>query len=432
MKRRRIIRQLYRWKETHISNRRFVTIMSFIIGILGGLAAVLLKNTVHYIQEILTNELNVDRVNFFYFALPLIGLLLTVLYIKFFVKDSISHGVSKILFAISRKNSVLSSHNTYSSMIGGALTVGFGGSVGLEAPIVLTGSAIGSRLAKFLKMNYKTTTLMLGCGAAAAIAGIFKAPIAALIFALEVLMLDLTMWSIVPLMISAVTGATVSYFLLGRGVMFSFSIVDPFVMKNIPFYIVLGIISGLFSVYVSRGVKQIELYSTKIVNLYQKLIVGGILLGIMIFLFPPLYGEGYTALQALMTGHATDLTHGSIFFGIRNNYWVFILFPDPRPLFQGRCHVGNHRQRRGRGDFCAGAVHGRAHRLHHVAGHQLVQFYRRFRAEFHSRRYGRGHGRGDACAPDGYVSHCGSDRRLCLVHPADHHFSDFLHDGDLF
>ncbi len=326
MKNRHIIRKLYRWKETHISIRRFVTIMSFIIGILGGLAAVLLKNTVHHIQLLLTDELNVDRVNFFYFALPFIGLFLTVLYVKFFVKDSISHGVSKILASISRNNSVLASHNTYSSMIGGALTVGFGGSVGLEAPIVLTGSAIGSRLAKFLKMNYKTTTLMLGCGAAAAIAGIFKAPIAALIFALEVLMLDLTMWSIVPLMISAVTGATVSYFLLGKGVMFSFSIVDPFVMKNIPFYILLGIISGLFSVYVTRGVKQIEFYSSKIANPYQKLVIGGILLGIMIFLFPPLYGEGYTALQALMTGHATDLTNGSIFFGIRNNYWLLIIF----------------------------------------------------------------------------------------------------------
>ena len=139
-------------------------------------------------------------------------------------------------------------------------------------------------------------------------------------------MLDLTMWSIVPLMISAVTGATVSYFLLGKGVMFSFSIVDPFVMKNIPFYILLGIISGLFSVYVTRGVKQIEFYSSKIVNPYQKLVIGGILLGIMIFLFPPLYGEGYTALQALMTGHATDLTNGSIFFGIRNNYWLLIIF----------------------------------------------------------------------------------------------------------
>ncbi|HYW94958.1 MAG TPA: chloride channel protein, partial [Bacteroidales bacterium] len=254
MKSRRIIAKLYRWRESHISNRRFVIIMSFIIGILGGLTAVLLKNTVHYTQELLTNKLNVDRVNFFYFALPFIGLFLTVLYVKFVLKDNISHGVSKILLAISRKNSVLSSHNTYSSMIGGTLTVGFGGSVGLEAPIVLTGSAIGSRLAKLLKMNYKTTTLMLGCGAAAAIAGIFKAPIAALIFALEVLMLDLTMWSIVPLMISAVTGATVSYFLLGKGVMFSFSIVDPFVMKNIPFYILLGIITGLFSVYVSRGV----------------------------------------------------------------------------------------------------------------------------------------------------------------------------------
>ncbi len=326
MNNRRIIRKLYRWKETHISNRRFVIMMSFIVGILGGLAAVLLKNTVHFTQELLTSRMDPDHPNFIYFALPLIGLLLTVLYVRYILKDSISHGVSKILFAISRKNSVLAPHNTYSSMIGGTLTVGFGGSVGLEAPIVLTGSAIGSRLAKFLKMNYKTTTLMLGCGAAAAIAGIFKAPVAALIFALEVLMLDLTMWSIIPLMISAVTGATVSYFLLGKGVMFSFSIVDPFIMKNIPFYILLGILSGLFSVYVTRGVRHIESFTSKILSPYQKLVAGGILLGIMIFLFPPLFGEGYTSLQALMTGHAAELTNRSIFFEVRDNYWLLIAF----------------------------------------------------------------------------------------------------------
>ena len=326
MKIREFIDRIGRWQEGHVSHRRFVILMSFVVGLLGGLAAVILKNTVHYTQEFLMHKLDVDRVNFLYFVLPFIGLILTFFYLKYFVKDSISHGVSRILFAISKRNSILRGHNTYSSLIASTLTVGFGGSVGLEAPIVLTGSAIGSRLSRILRMNYKTTTLMLGCGAAGALAGIFKAPVAALVFALEVLMLDLTMWSIIPLMISAVTGTLVSYFLLGKEVIFSFSVVDPFSMKNIPFYILLGILSGLFSVYVTRGVKKIEKISSRITNPYEKLITGGILLGILIFIFPPLYGEGYTTLKALMTGHAVDLTNDSIFAAYGSNIWMLVIY----------------------------------------------------------------------------------------------------------
>jgi CIC family chloride channel protein len=326
MENRQILRRLFRWKEDHVRHRRFVILMSLVVGVLGGLAAVLLKNTVHFTQELLTHHLKVDRVNWYYFVFPMLGLLLTVLYVKFFVKDNISHGVSRILYAISKKNSIIRGHNTFSSMIASTLTVGFGGSVGLEAPIVLTGSAIGSNLSRILKLNYKTTTLMLGCGAAAALAGIFKAPIAALIFALEVLMLDLTMWSIIPLMLSAVTGAVVSYFLLGKGVIFSFSIVEPFVMNNIPFYVVLGIISGFVSLYVTRGVKGIEKLSSRIKNPYEKLIIGGSVLGCLIFLFPPLFGEGYTSLKALLTGNAGELLNGSFFFGLSDNYWIFIAY----------------------------------------------------------------------------------------------------------
>ena len=326
MEKKQFLKSVLRWRDEHIRHRSFVLIMSLIVGILGGLAAVVLKNTVHFTQELLTHQFKADRVNWFYFVLPMVGLLLTVLYVKFFVKDNISHGISRILYSISKRNSILRGHNTYSSMIASTLTVGFGGSVGLEAPIVLTGSAIGSTLSRILKLDYKTTTLMLGCGAAAAIAGIFKAPIAALVFALEVLMLDLTMWSIIPLMISAVTGAVVSFFLLGKGAIFSFSIVDPFVMNNIPFYILLGIVSGLVSLYVTRGVKGIESLSSKIKNPYEKLVIGGSILGGLILLFPPLYGEGYTSLKALLTGNAGELLNGSFFFGFSDNYWVFIAY----------------------------------------------------------------------------------------------------------
>jgi len=315
-----------RWKDQNIQHRRFILLMSLVIGLLGGLAAVLLKNVVHFTHEFFTHQLHVAKINILYFALPLIGLLLTVLYLKIFVKDNISHGVSRILYAMSRRNSIIRGHNMYSSMIGSTLTVGFGGSVGLEAPIVLTGSAIGSNLSRYLKLDYKTTSLMLGCGAAGAIAGIFKAPLAALVFALEVLMLDLTMWSIIPLMISAVTGAVVSFFLMGKEVIFAFSIVEPFVMKNIPFYILLGIISGLVSLYVTRGVKRVEELASRLENPYQKLIYGGLILGVLIFLFPPLFGEGYQSLKEIMTGNAYELFQGSLFANFSQNYWVFIIY----------------------------------------------------------------------------------------------------------
>ena len=179
------------FRDKHLGPRRFVILLSFIVGVLGGLAAVVLKNLIFIVEDLLTHTFNVDRVNWYYFALPLIGIFFTVIFVKYVVKDKISHGISRILYAISRKKSVLAPHNMYSSMIASSLTVGFGGSVGLEAPIVLTGSAIGSRISNFFHLDYRTTTLMLGCGAAAAVAGIFKAPIAALVFALEVLMLDL-------------------------------------------------------------------------------------------------------------------------------------------------------------------------------------------------------------------------------------------------
>jgi CIC family chloride channel protein len=314
------------FRDKHLGTRRFVILLSFIVGIFGGLAAVILKNLIYLVEDILVHGFNVERVNWYYFALPLIGILLTVLFVKYFVKDDISHGISRILYAISRKKSILATHNTYSSMIASSLTVGFGGSVGLEAPIVLTGSAIGSRISNFFHLDYRTTTLMLGCGAAAAIAGIFKAPIAALVFALEVLMLDLTMWSLIPLMISAVTGATVSYFLMGKAVIFYFTIQDPFVLGNLPFYALLGIVCGLVSLYVTKGTIFIEGIFSRFKNPYQKLLIGGTILGILIFLFPPLFGEGYITLKALLTGQAQDLTHNSIFYEYRDNYWILIMY----------------------------------------------------------------------------------------------------------
>jgi chloride channel protein, CIC family len=320
------IRRLLHWRDKYLSPKRFIILLSFLVGLVGGLAAVLLKSIVHLIQSLLTQSQVVDRGYFLYFALPFIGILLTVLFVKYFVKDQISHGVSRILYAISRRNSNIKTHNTYSSLIASALTVGFGGSVGLEAPIVLTGSAIGSNISRFFRLNYRTTTLMLGCGAAAAIAGIFKAPIAAIIFALEVLMLDLTLASIIPLMISAVTATVVSYFLMGNEIVFSFSVQDTFVLKNLPFYLILGMVCGIVSAYVTRGINFFEGYSSKIKDPYKKVILGGLVLGLLIFFFPSLYGEGYNSLKALATNNPGDMVRGSLFYGIQDNYWLFLVY----------------------------------------------------------------------------------------------------------
>ncbi len=314
------------WRDKRLGHRQFVYILSFVIGIVSGLAAVLLKNTVHYIQHFLLNSLSVDRLNFLYLFFPLTGIILTVLFVRYFVKDQIGHGVSRILFAISKQNGKIKSHNNYTSIIASTLTVGFGGSVGLEAPIVLTGSSMGSTLGRIFRMNYKTTIVLIGCGAAGAIAGIFKAPIAAVIFALEVLMLDLTLGSIIPLLISAVTALTISYFFLGKAEIFSFELVEQFQLARIPFYIILGIFCGLVSYYFTRGTLFIESAFKKFSNPILKPITGGLLLGLVILFLPPLYGEGYNTLDALLDGNPAEITYGSLFYGMQDNLWMFGLF----------------------------------------------------------------------------------------------------------
>jgi chloride channel protein, CIC family len=314
------------WQEKRLKHRQFIYILSLIVGLLSGLAAVLLKNVVHVVHMFLLHNEAIDKINYLFLFFPLIGILLTMLYVKYFVKDGIGHGVSKILFAISKKNGKIKKHNNYTSLIASTFTVGFGGSVGLEAPIVLTGSSIGSALGCFFKLNYKTKIILIGCGAAGAIAGIFKAPIAAVIFALEVLMLDLTMWSLVPLLISAVTGLTVAYFFMDKAEIFSFTMTYDFMLKNIPFYILLGVFTGMISLYFTRGTMWIEGLFARVKNPYVKWVTGSTLLGLLIFLLPPLYGEGYDTLNALLNGAPKEITHGSLFYNFSDNLWIMIVF----------------------------------------------------------------------------------------------------------
>ena len=307
------------WREKNIKEKQFVLILSFVVGILTALAASLLKFLIEYIKEFLTENFDTTGANWLYLVYPVIGIFLTGLFIRYVVKDDISHGVTKILYAISRRQSRIKRHNTWSSLLASSITIGFGGSVGAEAPIVLTGSAIGSNLGSIFKMEHRTLMLLVGCGAAGAVSGIFKAPIAGLVFTLEVLMIDMTMGSLVPLLISCVTAATVSYILTGTSAMFEFHMDEPFLMERIPAVMLLGILCGLVSLYFTRTMNWIEGIFRKYSNPYVKLMIGGSMLSVLIFLFPSLYGEGYDTIHMLLNGtntHDWDMVmNNSIFYG---------------------------------------------------------------------------------------------------------------------
>jgi chloride channel protein, CIC family len=320
-----MLKKILAWRIRHIRDRDFVIFLSLITGILSGLAAILLKNLVYSTHYFLTDGFDFKILNYMYLAYPAIGIFFTIIFAKYIVKDELGHGVSRILFAISKNEGKIKTHNTYSSMVGSSLTVGFGGSVGLEAPIVLTGSAIGSNLARLFRMNYRTVMLMIGCGSAGAIAGIFKAPIAGMIFAIEVLMLDLTMTTLIPLLISAVTGATVAYFLMGSAVLFSFHVETPFLLGDIPFFILLGVFCGLLSFCFTRTAMQIESRFDFFKNIWIRLIAGGALLGLLIFIFPSLFGEGYVALDDILKGKGESIINQSIFSSFIENKWLFLL-----------------------------------------------------------------------------------------------------------
>ncbi|RPH30983.1 MAG: chloride channel protein [Bacteroidales bacterium] len=311
-------------KSRSLGQRRLILILSFVVGVLSGLAAVLLKNTVHFLHDFIQDLVSQGSYNLLYLALPGMGIIITVMYVRYFVKDNIGHGVTKILYSISKRGSKIKRHNTYSSMVASTITIGFGGSVGAEAPIVMTGSAIGSNVGQFFRLNYRTLTLLVGCGAAGAIASIFKAPLAGLVFTLEVLLLDLTMSSIVPLLISSVSAASVSYFILGKGVVFDYQVTHPFYLHNIIWYIILGVFCGLVSVYFTRMLMKVEGRYAKITNPYKKWIIGSLMLGILIFIFPPLYGEGYDTLQLLLDGRSSELFINSPFATFQNEYWLLL------------------------------------------------------------------------------------------------------------
>jgi CIC family chloride channel protein len=314
------------WRECHIKQRNFILILSFVVGAFSAIAAFLLKASIHLIQRILTEGFSRYDVNYWYLVFPAIGILITSLFVRYIVKDDISHGVTRILYAFSQRKSILKLHNIWTSIVGSSITIGFGGSVGAEAPIVLTGSAIGSTLGNFFKMDQKTLMLLVGCGAAGAIGGIFNAPIAGLFFTIEVLMLDMTMTSIVPLLISSITATSVSYFFSGTAVTFEFGHYEPFAISRIPYLILLGILCGFVSLYFTRGTNWFEGIFRKLNKPYQKIALGGVTLSVLIFFFPPLYGEGYDTIVTMLNGHSETLLNRSFFMSFGNNPWILIIY----------------------------------------------------------------------------------------------------------
>lgn len=318
--------RLLTWREKHIKEKHFILILSLLVGVGTGLAAFILKSTIHLIQEFVTSLFAADEVNYWYLAFPAIGITLASLFVRFVVKDDISHGVTKILRAISQHKAIIKLHNIWSSIVASAVTIGFGGSVGAEAPIVLTGSAIGSNLGRMFKLDQKTLMLLVGCGAAGAIGGIFKAPIAGVAFTMEVLLLDLTMTSIVPLLIASVTATAVSYFLMGNEVMFRFDSYEAFSLERIPYIILLGIVCGLVSLYFTRCMNWLEGLFKKIKKPYKKILVGGGMLSVLIFFFPPLYGEGYEVISALLTGNSDSIFNQSLLYDYRGEVWAVALY----------------------------------------------------------------------------------------------------------
>ena len=318
-----------KWKDEHISDRQMTLMLSFAIGFLASVVALILHSLIRQIQLLLTTGFDTTSYNWLYLLFPIIGIYLTVLFIRHIVKDNISHGITRVLYAISTKHSKLRPHNCWTSVIASALTIGFGGSVGAEAPIVLTGSAIGSNLGQLFNLNKKSLMLLVGCGAAASIAAIFKAPIAGLVFTLEVLMVDLSMASLLPILIACVTATCFSYIFVGDQSLFEFHLDSAWMLERVPASILFGLICGFVSLYFMRMMTACENIFAQLNKYpYVKLVFGGLILSSLIFLFPSLYGEGYSSLEILLNGKtAADwgaVMNNSLFYGHEHLLIVYI------------------------------------------------------------------------------------------------------------
>ena len=317
--------KLLRWREDHIPEKSFVVILAIIIGVASGLAAVLLKFLIGTISGLVNSVTEASQANYYYLVFPIIGIFLTGIYVRYVVRDNISHGVTRVLYAIAQKKSRLKFYNMYASLASSSVTIGCGGSVGAEGPIVFTGAAIGSNLGQAFRLSPHMLMMLVGCGAAAGISGIFKAPIAGVLFTVEVLMLDLTAGSVMPLIMASVAGATVAYVFTGYNVEFFFTQSEMFYTSRIPYVVLLGVFCGLVSVYFTKMIEVMERMFGRISRPRYRFFLGSILLSVLIFVFPPLFGEGYESINYLLNGHVEQIFNNSLFYGMRSSVGATLL-----------------------------------------------------------------------------------------------------------
>lgn len=319
-----LLDRLISWRERHISERYFLLILSLLIGVTMALVAAFLKFIIHVVESFILQ--NIEDHHYLYLLFPALGILLSLLFVRYIVQDDISHGVTKVLSSISQRKSRIKPHNTWSSIIASALTISFGGSVGAESPIVMTGAAVGSNFGRLFRLEQRNLMLLIGCGVAGALGGIFKAPITGLVFVIEVLLLDLTMASVLPLLVSSVSAAAVAYVLSGKEILFQFIQTDPYHIERIPLMILLGVVCGLMSLYFSKTMFRFESELKRIKDIRLRYLISAAILSLLIFVFPPLYGEGYDSVNILLDGQYTQLLDGSIFEAFSNSYWVVFAF----------------------------------------------------------------------------------------------------------
>ncbi|MGC9332298.1 MAG: chloride channel protein [Bacteroidales bacterium] len=321
---RKLLKRFLIWRIRHVSDRMFMVVLAMLVGLVVGFVAVIIKSLVQLIQSLLKDWFSADSENLLFIFYPVIGIFLVIFFVNYIIKRKVGHGIPTVLFAISKTKGKIRPHNMYSSIITSVLTVGFGGSVGLEGPTVATGAAYGSNIGQLFHLNYKQILLLLGCACTAAMAAIFKAPVAAIVFALEVIMLDLTMVSLVPLLLASVSAVLVSYLFMGQNVLYPVNIIGGFDISSLVFYIILGILAGFLSVYFTKMYMYINRMFDKIHSWGMKLLVGGFILGLSIFLMPVLYGEGYEAINAALNG-GTQHLFDNTFYHQYQGEWVVII-----------------------------------------------------------------------------------------------------------
>ncbi|MFQ3182719.1 MAG: CIC family chloride channel protein [Polaribacter sp.] len=320
-----IFKKILIWRYKHISERQFIYILSILVGCLAGFGAVILKNVTHFFQHLLEGNVVRDYHHAFYFLFPIIGLTLVYFVIKYVIRNKVSHGIPSTLFAISKRKGIMKRYQMFASILTAPITVGFGGSVGLEGPTVATGAAISSNIARWFHLNQTTRTLLIGCAAAGALSSIFKAPIAAIIFAIEVFSLDLTIASMLPLLLASLSAIITSRFFFGSDVLLPFVIEDPFKINDILYFIFLGIIGGLVSIYFTEVYDRIQKFFDKISSPIKRLLVGGIGLGILVYFIPPLYGEGFEVINNLLVGNHEEALRNNFMQLDLSNVWIVIL-----------------------------------------------------------------------------------------------------------